>query len=68
MPSSSGGAGQIVYDILVFIGAPWSSKSRLPLPDFVILDMEHSALDLDRAGHLLRAWHARSEDIGLHRY
>jgi 2-keto-3-deoxy-L-rhamnonate aldolase RhmA len=24
-------------------------------PDFVILDMEHSPLDLDREGHLLRS-------------
>jgi 4-hydroxy-2-oxoheptanedioate aldolase len=49
-------AGESVFGIIVFTGSPVvvevAAASRL---DFVILDMEHSALDMESAAHLLRA-------------
>ncbi|MDB5926783.1 MAG: 2,4-dihydroxyhept-2-ene,7-dioic acid aldolase [Betaproteobacteria bacterium] len=49
-------AGHTVVGIIVFTASPMvveiAAASGL---DFVILDMEHSPLDLDRAGHLMRA-------------
>lgn len=49
-------AGKPVAGILVFSGSPLvvevAAAARL---DFVILDMEHSALDLERAAHLVCA-------------
>ena len=48
--------GKAVSGIIVFTGSPMVVElSAAAGLDFVILDMEHSALDLDRAGHLLRA-------------
>ena len=48
--------GKTVTGMLLFTGSPMvveiMAASGL---DFVIIDMEHSALDLDRAGHLIRA-------------
>jgi 2-keto-3-deoxy-L-rhamnonate aldolase RhmA len=49
-------AGQTVLGILVFTASPMVVEiAAAGGLDFVILDMEHSALDMDRAGHLLRA-------------
>jgi 4-hydroxy-2-oxoheptanedioate aldolase len=49
-------AGAVVTGVLVFTGSPvvveLSAAAGL---DFVILDMEHSALDLTGAAHLMRA-------------
>ena len=49
-------AGKTATGIIVFSGSPMvvevAAAARL---DFVILDMEHSALDLERAAHLVRA-------------
>ena len=48
--------GKTVSGIIVFTGSPMVVElSAAAGLDFVILDMEHSALDLDRAGHLIRA-------------
>ena len=48
--------GKTVTGMLLFTGSPMvveiMAASGL---DFVIIDMEHSALDLDRAAHLIRA-------------
>ena len=48
--------GRTVSGMLLFTGSPMvveiMAASGL---DFVIIDMEHSALDLDRAAHLIRA-------------
>lgn len=49
-------AGKTVLGIIVFTASPMVVEIAAAAGlDFVILDMEHSALDLERAGHLLRA-------------
>lgn len=49
-------AGQTVVGILVFTASPMVVEiAAAGGLDFVILDMEHSAVDMDRAGHLIRA-------------
>src|SRR5687768_11517791 len=48
--------GRTVSGIIVFTGSPMVVElSAAAGLDFVILDMEHSALDLDRCAHLIRA-------------
>lgn len=48
--------GKTVTGIILFTGSPMVVELMAAAGlDFVILDMEHSALDLDRAGHLIRA-------------
>jgi 4-hydroxy-2-oxoheptanedioate aldolase len=48
--------GKTVTGIIAFSGSPMVVELMAAAGlDFVILDMEHSALDLDRAGHLIRA-------------
>ncbi len=49
-------AGKTVAGVIVFTGSPMVVELMAAGGmDFVIIDMEHSALDLDRAGHLIRA-------------
>ena len=48
--------GKTVTGMLLFTGSPVVVEMMAAAGlDFVIIDMEHSALDLDRAGHLVRA-------------
>ncbi len=48
--------GRTVTGMLLFTGSPVVVEMMAAAGlDFVIIDMEHSALDLDRAGHLIRA-------------
>ena len=48
--------GKTVTGMLLFTGSPMVVEMMAAAGlDFVIIDMEHSALDLDRAGHLIRA-------------
>ena len=48
--------GKTVTGMLLFTGSPMVVEMMAVAGlDFVIIDMEHSALDLDRAGHLIRA-------------
>jgi len=48
--------GRTVTGMLLFSGSPVVVEIMAAAGlDFVIVDMEHSALDLDRAGHLIRA-------------
>ena len=48
--------GKTVTGMLLFTGSPVVVEMMAAAGlDFVIIDMEHSALDLDRAGHLIRA-------------
>jgi len=48
--------GKTVTGMLLFTGSPMVVEMMAAAGlDFVIVDMEHSALDLDRAGHLIRA-------------
>ncbi len=48
--------GATVTGMLLFTGSPMVVEMMAAAGlDFVIIDMEHSALDLDRAGHLIRA-------------
>ncbi len=48
--------GGTVTGMLLFTGSPVVVEMMAAAGlDFVIIDMEHSALDLDRAGHLIRA-------------
>lgn len=48
--------GKTVSGMLLFTGSPVVVELMAAAGlDFVIIDMEHSALDLDRAGHLIRA-------------
>ncbi len=49
-------AGQTVIGMLVFTGSPMVVEmSAVAGMDFVIVDMEHSALDIEHAAHLIRA-------------
>ncbi len=49
-------AGKTVTGMLLFTGSPMVVEMMAAAGlDFVIIDMEHSALDLDRAAHLIRA-------------
>ena len=49
-------SGKTVTGVLVFTGSPMVVEMTAAAgADFVIVDMEHSALDLDRAAHLIRA-------------
>jgi 4-hydroxy-2-oxoheptanedioate aldolase len=49
-------AGKTVTGMLCFTGSPMVVEMMAVAGvDFVIIDMEHSALDLDRAAHLIRA-------------
>ena len=49
-------SGRTVSGILVFTGSPMVVELAAAAGlDFVILDMEHSALDVSGAAHLLRA-------------
>ena len=53
--------GKTVTGMLLFTGSPMVVEMMAAAGlDFVIIDMEHSALDLDRAGHLIRAADAAS--------
>src|SRR5450755_167719 len=48
--------GKTVTGMLLFTGSPMVVEIMAVAGlDFVIVDMEHSALDLDRAAHLIRA-------------
>ncbi len=48
--------GKIVTGMILFTGSPMVVEMMAAAGvDFVIIDMEHSALDLERAGHLIRA-------------
>ena len=48
--------GEPLTGMLCFTGSPMVVEMMAAAAlDFVIIDMEHSALDLDRAGHLIRA-------------
>lgn len=48
--------GKTVTGMLLFTGSPMVVEMMAAAGlDFVIIDMEHSSLDLDRAGHLIRA-------------
>jgi 4-hydroxy-2-oxoheptanedioate aldolase len=48
--------GKTVTGMMLFTGSPMVVELMAAAGlDFVIIDMEHSALDLDRAGHLIRA-------------
>jgi 2-keto-3-deoxy-L-rhamnonate aldolase RhmA len=48
--------GEPLTGMLLFTGSPAVVEMMAAAGlDFVIIDMEHSALDLDRAGHLVRA-------------
>ncbi len=48
--------GRTVTGIILFTGSPMVVELMAAAGlDFVIIDMEHSALDLERAGHLIRA-------------
>src|SRR5687767_10004667 len=50
------GEGKTVAGIILFTGSPMVVELMAAAGmDFVIIDMEHSALDLERAGHLIRA-------------
>src|SRR5258706_16465553 len=47
--------GKTVTGMLLFTGSPMVVEMMAACGlDFVIIDMEHSALDLDRAAHLIR--------------
>ena len=47
--------GKTVTRMLLFTGSPMVVEMMAATgPDFVIIDREHSALDLDRAAHLIR--------------
>jgi len=47
--------GKTVTGMLLFTGSPMVVEMMAATGlDFVIIDMEHSALDLDRAAHLIR--------------
>lgn len=53
--------GKTVTGMLLFTGSPMVVEMMAAAGlDFVIIDMEHSALELDRAGHLIRAADAAS--------
>lgn len=48
--------GEVVTGMLLFTGSPMVVEMMAAAGvDFVIIDMEHSALDLDRCAHLIRA-------------
>ena len=48
--------GRVLTGIILFSGNPMIVELAASAgTDFVIVDMEHSALDLDRCGHLMRA-------------
>ena len=48
--------GRTLAGMILFTGSPMMIEMMAAAGvDFVIIDMEHSALDLDRAGHLIRA-------------
>ena len=48
--------GEVVTGMLLFSGSPMVVEMMAAAGvDFVIIDMEHSALDLDRCAHLIRA-------------
>ncbi|HET9663968.1 MAG TPA: aldolase/citrate lyase family protein [Burkholderiales bacterium] len=48
--------GETVTGMLLFTGSPMVVEMMAAADvDFVIIDMEHSALDLDRCAHLIRA-------------
>ena len=48
--------GEPLTGMLLFTGSPMVVEMMASAGlDFVIVDMEHSALDLDRAAHLIRA-------------
>src|SRR5688572_13490256 len=48
--------GKTVTGIILFTGSPMVVELMAAAGvDFVIIDMEHSALDLDQAAHLMRA-------------
>jgi 4-hydroxy-2-oxoheptanedioate aldolase len=48
--------GHTLTGMILFTGSPMVVEMMASAAvDFVIIDMEHSALDLDRAGHLIRA-------------
>lgn len=54
-------AGKTVTGMLLFTGSPMVVEMMAVAGiDFVIIDMEHSALDLDRVAHLIRAADAAS--------
>lgn len=49
-------AGKTVTGLILFTGSPMIVELAAAAgTDFVIIDMEHSALDLDRCAHLIRA-------------
>jgi 4-hydroxy-2-oxoheptanedioate aldolase len=49
-------AGEVVTGIILFSASPMVLELAAAAGiDFVIVDMEHSAVDLDRCGHLMRA-------------
>ncbi|MDB5862108.1 MAG: HpcH/HpaI aldolase, partial [Ramlibacter sp.] len=48
--------GETVTGMILFTGSPMMIEMMAAADvDFVIIDMEHSALDLDRAAHCIRA-------------
>ena len=48
--------GDTVTGIILFSGSPMNTELAAAAgTDFVIIDMEHSALDLDRCAHVIRA-------------
>lgn len=48
--------GEILTGIILFTGSPMIAELAAAAGiDFVIIDMEHSALDLDRCAHVIRA-------------
>lgn len=48
--------GEVVTGIILFTGSPMVTELAAAAGiDFVIVDMEHSALDLDRCAHVIRA-------------
>jgi 4-hydroxy-2-oxoheptanedioate aldolase len=48
--------GEVVTGIILFTGSPMITELAAAAGiDFVIVDMEHSALDLDRCAHVIRA-------------
>ena len=50
------GRGDTVTGIILFTGSPMITELAAAAGiDFVIVDMEHSALDLDRCAHVIRA-------------
>ncbi len=49
-------AGDIITGLILFTGSPMIVElAAVAGTDFIIIDMEHSALDLDRCAHLIRA-------------